>query len=159
MINFFNIRGYATFACSAVSIILLLSGHSVHASNKSPEEVYDGRPNNLQILPEGAITTDPITLVVSFNLDYQPNSVEANEFLRTWYETISALPDDVDLEIYRQVAPSQFQYAVSLTFNNWEEYRTYESRPEFLQYYYDHWKPHVTKAEERVYTRKPLTNE
>jgi hypothetical protein len=158
MITFWKTCSRITFAGSALSMLLFLSGHSVLASNKSPEEVYQGRSNNLHILPEGAISTTPITLVVSFNLEYEPNSVEAGQFLRTWYETISALPDDVDLEVFRQVAPSQFQYAVSLTFNNWEEYRTYESRPEFLQYYYDHWKPHVTKAEERVYLGETLTN-
>ncbi|MEQ8736641.1 MAG: hypothetical protein RIC29_17085 [Rhodospirillaceae bacterium] len=139
-------------------MLLFLSGHSVLASNNSPEEVYEGRSNNLQSLPESAISTKQITLVVSFNLEYDPNSIEAEQFLRTWYEAISALPDDVDLEVFRQVAPSQFQYAVSLTFNNWEEYRAYESRPEFLQYYYEHWKPHVIEAEERVYLGETLNN-
>lgn len=134
-----------------LSAFLMLAGSSAQASGKSPEEVYDGRPNNLHILPEGAIRTNAINLVVSFNLDVEPNSPEAEAFLKTWYDTISALPDDVDLKVTRMVSPNQFQYAVSLTFNNWEEYRVYEARPEFLQYYYDHWKPHVTKAEERVY--------
>lgn len=146
----YSIR-FTAFASCALSLFLLLAGHSAQASNKSPEEVYEGRPNNLDSLPEGAIRNTPINLVVSFNLEYAPTSPEADAFLKTWHDTISALPDDVDLQIYRQVAPSAFQFAVSLTFNNWEEYRTYESRPEFLQYYYDHWKPHVTGAEERVY--------
>ncbi len=140
--------------CAALSLLLVLTGPSAQASNKSPEEVYEGRSNNLETLPEGAIRTTPINLVVSFNLDYEPNGPDADAFLKIWYDTITALPDDVDLQIYRQVAPNEFQYAVSLTFNNWEEYRTYESRPEFLQYYYDHWKPHLTKAEERLYLLK-----
>lgn len=144
--------GHAARALSLASFAFAMTAtHDALASQKTPQEVYDGRPNNLDILPGGAITTHPIRLVVSFNLEYAPNSAEAEAFLTTWYETISALPDDVDLEIQRQVSPSAFQYAVSLTFNNWEEYRIYESRPEFLQYYYDHWKPHVTGAEERVY--------
>jgi len=143
-------------ACATLGLLTAISAGDGHASQKTPEEVYEGRPNNLDILPEGAVTTSPIRLVVSFNLEYAPNSPEAEAFLRTWYESITALPDDVDLEIQRQVSPSAFQYAVSLTFNNWEEYRTYESRPEFLQYYYDHWKPHVTGAEERAYLLNSL---
>lgn len=150
--NTFNCKlGSTAFTCAAVSIVLLLSAHSVQASGTSPEDVYEGRSNNLDILPEGAINTVPIRLVVSFSLDHAPNSPEAKAFLKTWHDSITVLPDDVDLQIHTQVAPSAFQYAVSLTFNNWEEYRVYESRPEFLEYYYEHWKPHVTKAEERVY--------
>ena len=144
-------RRPSAFSSTVLAILLLLNAGSVQASQKSPEEVYEGRPNNLEILPEGAIRAKPIRLVVSFNLEYEPNSPEAEQFLRTWHESISALPDRVDLEVQRQVSPDQFAYAVSLTFNNWEEYRTYESRPEFLEYYYEHWKPHVTEAEERVY--------
>lgn len=131
--------------------LLSLMGLQAHAANKTPEEVYATRANNLDTLPEGAILSNPLKLVVSFSLDFAPNSPEADAFLNTWYASISALPDDVTLEIYRPVAPDTYQYAVGLTFNNWEEYRTYETRPEFLQYYYDHWKPHVTAAEERLY--------
>lgn len=149
-------QGSTALACTVVSIFLLLSGNSALASGKSPEEVYEGRSNNLEILPEGAISTAPIKLVVSFSLDHEPNSPEAKEFLKTWHDSITVLPDDVDLQIHTQVAPSAFQYAVSLTFNNWEEYRVYEARPEFLEYYYEHWKPHVTKAEERVYLLNAL---
>lgn len=151
MTTLLHTHRFTAFACLASAVFLVLAGSSAQASNKSPEEVYETRPNNLDILPEGAITTDPINLVVSFSLNYPPHGPEAEAFLKTWHDSITALPDDVDLQIRRQVAPSAFQYAVSLTFNNWEEYRTYESRPEFLQYYYDHWKPHVTKAEERLY--------
>ena len=145
------LRRPTALAATVLATFLALAATSVQASSKSPEEVYEGRPNNLDILPEGAIRTKPIKLVVSFNLEYEPNSLEADKFLSTWYESISALPDDVILEAHRQVSPDQFAFAVSLVFNNWEEYRTYESRPEFLEYYYEHWKPHVTEAEERVY--------
>jgi hypothetical protein len=151
MFTFNCARRSTAFAATVLAIFLSLTANSVQASQKSPEEVYDGRPNNLEILPEGAIRTKPIKLVVSFNLEYEPNSLAADQFLSTWYESISALPDNVKLEVHRLVSPDQFAYAVSLTFNNWEEYRTYESRPEFLEYYYAHWKPHVTEAEERVY--------
>lgn len=151
MTTFYHKHRSTIFACAAVSTVLLTFGSSAQASGKSPEDVYEGRSNNLDILPDGAINTAPIRLVVSFSLDHAPNSPEAQAFLKTWYDSITALPDDVDLQIHTQVAPGAFQYAVSLTFNNWEEYRVYESRPEFLEYYYEHWKPHVTKAEERVY--------
>jgi hypothetical protein len=148
---------FTVFASTVLAIFLSLAANAVQASQKSPEEVYEGRPNNLALLPDGAIRTKPIRLVVSFNLEYAPNSPEADQFLDTWYESISALPDDVELEVHRQVSPALFTYAVSLTFNNWEEYRTYESRPEFLAYYYEHWKPHVTGAEERLYILNSLT--
>jgi len=157
MFTFNYSRRPTASASTVLAIFLCLTANSVQASQKSPEEVYEGRPNNLTILPEGAIGTKPIKLVVSFNLEYEPNSLEADQFLSTWYESISALPDRVDLEIHRQVSPDQFTYAVSLTFKNWEEYRTYESRPEFLEYYYEHWKPHVTEAEERVYILNTLS--
>ena len=151
MFTFNGPRRPTALVSTVLALFFSLTATSVQASQKSPEEVYEGRPNNLDILPEGAIRTRPIKLVVSFNLEYEPNSLEADQFLSTWYESISALPDNVSLEIHRQVSPDQFAYAVSLTFNNWQEYRTYESRPEFLEYYYEHWKPHVTEAEERVY--------
>ena len=93
------------FACIVLAIFLSLTANSARASQNSPEEVYEGRPNNLTILPEGAIRTKPIKLVVSFNLEYEPNSLEADQFLSTWYESISALPDNVSLEVHRQVSP------------------------------------------------------
>jgi len=157
MVIFNYARRSTAFVSTVLAISLSLTVNSVQASQKSPEEVYKGRPNNLEILPKGAIRTKQIKLVVSFNLEYAPNSLEADQFLSTWYESISALPDNVNLEVHRQVSPDQFAYAVSLTFNNWEEYRTYESRPEFLEYYYEHWKPHVTEAEERVYVLNTLS--
>ena len=156
MLNFSRCRSATLLASLALAALLSATSMPVQASQKSPEEVYEGRPNNLDILPEGAIRERPIRLVVSFNIEHAPNSPEAEQFLRTWYESITALPDRVTLELQRQVSPAKFAYAVSLTFNNWEEYRTYESRPEFLDYYYEHWKPYVTEAEERVYILESL---
>lgn len=133
------------------AFVFCVASLNVHAEQKSPEEVYAGRPNNLEQLPAGWITQNPIELVVSFNLKSAPNSPESNSFLQTWYKTISDLPHDIDLKVQRPVSPSGFTYAVSLTFNNWEEYREYESSEAFLAYYYEYWKPLVDDAEERVF--------
>ncbi len=123
-------------AVATLVLLLCLTVNPVGASQKSPEEVFEGRPSNLDILPQGAISTRPIRLVVSFNLEFERNTTEAEQFLETWYTSISALPDRADLQLQRQVSPARYTYAVALTFRNWEEYRIYESRPEFLDYYY-----------------------
>ena len=81
MFSFNYVRRSTAFASTVLVIFLSLTANSMQASQKSPEEVYEGRPNNLGILPEGAIRTKPIKLVVSFNLEYEPNSLEADQFL------------------------------------------------------------------------------
>lgn len=134
-----------------LSSVLLFTCLAADAEQKSPEDVYAGRPNNLEKLPVGWVTDSPVELVVSFNLESAPNSAEANLFLQTWYQSISSLPYDVDLQIKRIVSPGEYTYAVSLTFNNWEEYREYESSDDFLAYYYSHWKPRVKEAQESVF--------
>lgn len=116
----------------------------------TPEQVFATRPNNLAQLPASWMTTHPVHLSVSFNLKSEPNSAKANAFLRTWYTSIKALPDKVDLRLYRQVMPNRFAYSVSLTFANWHDYIAYERSEAFLKYYREHWKLEVTEAEERL---------
>lgn len=132
-------------------LIALTASTMVAAEIKTPEAVYAGRPSNLEQLPAGWVSNSPVELVVSFNLASEPNSDEANAFLRNWYESISALPYDVDLEMKRVLAPATFTYSASLRFNNWAEFREYETSDDFLRYYYEQWKPQVTGAEERVF--------
>ena len=137
-------------AMFAVAVALATTS-GANAEVKTPEQVYGARPNNLRQLPDGWATEKPIQLVVSFNLSSPPNSPEANAFLENWYRSIKALPDKVELGLYRQMAPDRFSYAVTLTFDNWHDFRTYEGSEAFLKYYREHWKPNVTEAEERVY--------
>jgi hypothetical protein len=131
-------------------IALTTTGVAV-AEIKTPEAVYEGRPSNLEELPAGWVSHSPIELVVYFNLQSEPNSEEANAFLRNWYESISALPYDVDLEMKRVLSPAGYSYGASLRFNNWAEFREYETSDDFLRYYYEQWKPQVTEAEEHVF--------
>lgn len=141
-----------------LSAMFCVASLTVQAEQKSPEDVYAGRPSNLAQLPTGWVTDSPIELVVSFNLKTAPNSPESNAFLQTWYEELSSLPYDVDLEVKRLVSPAEYTYAVSLTFNNWEEYREYETSEDFLAYYYAHWKSQVGEAEERVFILDSTVN-
>jgi hypothetical protein len=140
--------------CTVFQILVLALGFAAHGAVaqtvKTPEEVYATRPHNLSILPPDAITGRPLQLEVSFNLRHAPNSPEAEAFLKRWHDTISALPDNVSLKLYRMVSPAKYAYMVSLGFRNWQEYRTYESSEAFLAYYRAHWKPNVTEAEERL---------
>jgi hypothetical protein len=136
-------------------VMTLIASDMAAAEIKTPEAVYAGRPSNLEQLPAGWVSDRPIELVVSFNLTSEPNSAEANAFLRNWYQSISALPYDVDLEMKRFLAPATYTYAASLRFNNWAEYREYETSDDFLRYYYEQWKPLVASAEERVYVLEP----
>ena len=120
------------------------------AQQKTPEEVYSTRPSNLTQIPKGWMATNPIQLSVYFNLKSPPNSAQANEFLETWYRSIKALPDRVEIKLSRVVSPAKYAYAASLTFRNWEEYRAYETSAAFLKYYRENWKPEVTEAEEHL---------
>jgi hypothetical protein len=147
-----------TAICLGFSAFFCVTSLTAQAEQKSPEEVYAGRPNNLEQLPTGWVTGSPIELVVFFNLKSAPNSPESISFLQTWYDSISSLPYDVELEVKRFVAPAEYTYAVSLTFNNWEEYREYESSEDFLAYYYAHWKSRVSEAEERVFILDTAVN-
>jgi hypothetical protein len=124
---------------------------------KPPAEQLSYRPNNLDKLPKDWITTYPIQLDIAFNLKYAPDSPEAEDFLETWFRTLHALPDHIRLEVLRMVAPTKYQYQVSLRFNNWREYRIYEGGRGMLDYYYAKWKPFVLDSEERLSVVDPVT--
>ena len=133
-----------------VGLTLLTAGSAAAADIKSPEEQYKSMPNNLAQIPPGWATTKPIHLEVAFNLKYPVNSPEADAFLKTWYRSIKALPDKVALRMERVVLPAKFAYVASLTFPNWQAFRTYEQSAGFLGYYREQWKPVVTEAQEQV---------
>ena len=120
------------------------------AQTPTPAEVFAKRVNNLDLIPEGWITTRPIQLAVSFNLKSAPNSAAANAFLKRWHTTMQAMPEKVDLKLHRHVTPKQFQYTVTMTFKNWADYMSHEKSDAFMQYYRAYWKPEVTEAEERL---------
>ena len=122
-----------------------------HSQPVTPSDVFAKRPNNLDLLPETWITTHPIQLAISFNLKSPPNSATANAFLKTWRTSMQALPEKVELKLYRQVTPNRFQYTVTMTFQNWSDYMAHERSAAFLAYYREHWKPEVTEAEERMF--------
>ena len=110
---------------------------------KTPEEQFKEYPNQLAQIPATWSTTNPIRLQVCFNLKYPPNSPEANEFLQTWYRSITAKPFEVQLRMERVVFPAKFSYCGSLTFRNWQNNRAYETSDVFLKYYREQWKPNA----------------
>ncbi len=143
-------RVWITAACGLVVAGSVSSVSFAQQKQKSPEEVYAARPSNLSQIPAGWMATNPVQLTVYFNLKSPPNSAQANVFLETWYRSIKALPDRVEIKLNRVVSPAKYSYAVALTFRNWEEYRAYETSAAFLKYYRENWKPEVTEAEEHL---------
>jgi hypothetical protein len=135
---------------------LLIANSLASAANsespaiKTPEEQFKSYPNQLANIPAGWSTKNPIRLQVCFNLKYPPNSPEADEFLRTWYRSIKAMPFGVQLRMERVVFPVKFAYCASLTFKNWQNNRAYETSDVFLKYYREQWKPAVTEAQEQM---------
>jgi hypothetical protein len=117
---------------------------------KSPEEQFKAYPNRLADIPSGWATTRPIRLQVCFNLKYPPNSPEANQFLKTMHDTISAMPFGVKVRVERVVTPAKYAYCNSLTFRDWQANRAYETSEVFLKYYREQWKPAVTEASEQL---------
>lgn len=117
---------------------------------KSPEEQFRNYPNRLADLPPGWATTRPIRLQVCFNLKYPPNSPEAERFLKTMHDTISAMPFGVKVGVERVVTPAKYAYCNSLTFRDWQANRAYETSEVFLKYYREQWKPAVTEASEQL---------
>ncbi len=121
------------------------------AAQATPAEDLARRPNNLALLPDKWIETKPIHLTISFALKTAaPNTEEANEFLKTLRSSMKALPQKMDLKLYRQLTPNRFHYTAVMTFPNWAEYRAHEKDPDFMKYYLAHWKPAVGESEERL---------
>ena len=134
----------------AASISLLAAGALPAAEHRSPEEQYRGHPNRLADLPAGWATTRPIRLQVCFNLKYPPNSPEAEQFLKTMHDTITAMPFGVKVGVERVVSPAKYAYCNSLTFRDWQTNRAYETSDVFMKYYREQWKPAVTEASEQL---------
>jgi hypothetical protein len=104
---------------------------------KSPEEQFKAYPNRLADLPAGWATTRPIRL-------------QADQFLKTMHDTISAMPFGVKVRVERVVTPAKYAYCNSLTFRDWQANRAYETSEVFLKYYREQWKPAVTEASEQL---------
>ena len=139
------------FALHLLIVVLAAIGLSAAAADiKSPQEQFKSYPNRLADIPSHWTTSNPIRLQVLFNLKYPPNSPEADQFLRTWYRSINAMPYGVELRMERLVFPAKYSYAASLTFKNWQVNRAYETSEVFLKYYREQWKPAVTEAEEQM---------
>jgi hypothetical protein len=135
---------------TALTLSLWLIGASpVLAQDiRSPQEVLQGRPNQLAAIPPHWEVENPVQLQVLFNLKAPVNSPEANAFLDQYVKFERGLPYKVDIIVLRVVAPARFSYAARLSFTNWHDYRVYEQSAAFRKYYYDVWKPHVLDAEE-----------
>ncbi len=139
-----------TFVRTVLCAAVLVSGLA-GAAQATPAEDLARRPNNLAVLPDKWIDTHPIQLTISFALKTAaPNSAEANEFLKTLRTSMKALPQKMDLKLFRQLTPNRFQYSVVMTFPNWAEYRVHEKDPDFMKFYLAHWKPAVGESEERL---------
>jgi hypothetical protein len=135
-------------ACIAA---LALSGSGVLAADiKSPEETYKGYPNRLADIPPGWVTSKPLRLHICFNLKHPVNSPDADVFLKTLYQTITAMPFGVKVRIERAINPVKFAYCASLEFKDWQTNRAYEHSEVFLKYYREVWKPAVTEASEQL---------
>ena len=132
-----------------LSILALVSGMS-GAALATPAEDLSRLPNNLALLPDKWIETRPVQLIISFSLKSAPNSAEANAFLKTLRTSMKALPQKMDLKLYRQLTPNRFHYSAVFTFPNWAEYRAHEKDPDFMKYYLASWKPEVVESEEHL---------
>ena len=128
-----------------------VSTQAAGAELPGPAAFFANRANNLGLLPDGFIATRPIQLAIAFNLKSPPNSAGANGFLKQLQTSLLALPEKMELKLYRHVTPTKFQYTVTMTFPNWGEYVAHEKSEAFLQYYRQYWKPEVAEAEERLY--------
>lgn len=149
------IRPCAGSAWGAALMLAALLVHPVTAADEhnvavTPQEHYEGRDTFVTTLPDELLATKPLRLDIAFNTIHPANSPEADAFLKRWYETLSSYPQDVTLKVSKTILPADYAYVVSLTFKNWEAYRAHETRPEFLEYYYDDWRPNVPKWEERL---------
>ena len=134
----------------AFVLALGTSGAAIAAEPSTPAQDLARRPNNLALLPDKWIETKPVQLTISFALKSQPTTPEADAFLKTLRAKLMALPQRMELKIYRQLTPDRFHYTATMTFPNWAEYRSHEKDPEFMKYYLEHWKPEVAASEERL---------
>ena len=132
-----------------LSVLALVLGVS-SAAQATPAEDLGQRPNNLAQLPDKWIESRPVQLIISFSLKSAPNSAAANAFLKTLRASMKALPQKMDLKLYRQVTPTRFHYSAVMTFATWAAYRAHEKDPDFMKYYLAYWKPEVAESEERL---------
>jgi hypothetical protein len=131
-------------------LALMITAPADSAELNSPQQQFKSVPSRIADIPGDWATANPLRLQVCFNTRFAVNSPQADEFLRNWFRSISAMPFDVQLRMERVIYPAKFAYCASLTYKNWQVYRDYDASEIFLKYYHEQWQPAVTEAEEQL---------
>jgi len=135
---------------AAALLLVTFTDVAVADPIKSPQEQFAGHPTNIDDIPDGWITNNPIVTRICFNLRYPVNSVEADAFLREVHDTISDLEFAPKVQLERTIYPVGHDYCLSLTFRDWQHNRRYESDEKFLRFYHERWKVAVTEMQEQL---------
>jgi hypothetical protein len=91
------------------------------------------------------LTGAEIQHMVVFNLPYPEGSEEARQFLEDGTRILTAIPVVQHFQAFRQVSEkNDYQYGFSMVFASQDDYDTYNSHPDHVNFVQERWNKEVT---------------